>query len=156
MDYFLKNNENTDISNKMIPETDLSSSVWNIIYFGKYKGTPMLWRIISKKSREFGYTADYDAFFIDCDTILEQRPFAADSEHVAWPQSTLQHYLNGSFTENFSESELDAVNTCVAPIDKLYRPKTGPQFDSLNSDRFFVPDVSELPGSLSDTKYLKR
>ena len=33
MSYFLKANENTDISHKMIPETDLSSSVWNKIYF---------------------------------------------------------------------------------------------------------------------------
>lgn len=45
MSYFLKTNENTDISNKIIPETDLSSSVWNKIYFGKYKGKPISWII---------------------------------------------------------------------------------------------------------------
>lgn len=155
MSYFLKTYDNTDISNKMIPETDLSRSVWNKIYFGKYKGKPIPWRIISKKSREFGLAADYDAFFLDCDTVLEQRPFAADGKNFGWPNTTLHNYLNGSFTKNFSESELDAVNNCMTPIDKLSRPKTGPQFDQLYSDKFFVPDVSELPGIMTDTKYLK-
>ena len=156
MSYFPKTKDNTDISHKMIPDTDLSSSVWNKVYFGKYKGTPMLWRIISKKSREFGSTANYDAFFLDCDTILEKRQFTILDKNLAWVNSALRNYLNGSFTENFSGSELDAVNNCVTPIDKLSRPKTGPQFDSLYSDKFFVPDVSELPGLLSDTKYPKR
>lgn len=151
MSYFLKTEKNTDFSDTIIPAIDQNSSTWTKVYFGKFKEKPITWRVIEKRSEYF-----HNGFFLDCDEVLEETQFYWCSKSFYWTNSFLCGRLNNTFAEGFTETELDAVGPCQVIKSNLTQSKDGPQFDNLYSERFFVLDASELPGKITDSKYLKK
>ena len=91
---------------------------WSYVYFGKYNGEPLRYRVLDKNSADYG--VEGGSVLIDCDNVIDQMPFygaevniANEAESNKWENSKLKSWLNGdTFLGNdscFTAVERNAV-----------------------------------------------
>ncbi|MBO4650279.1 MAG: hypothetical protein J5653_03710 [Clostridiales bacterium] len=137
-----------DIHDPAIPAN--TSTAWNgsIVYFGKYEGNPIRFRVLDKASTAFG---DDTTLFLDSEGALFSHQFS-DNGSNQWVGSDIRAALNGNaFLDKsgvFTVQEKDAIyssNTSTHPL-------TGRQdvitmcgnAVGLENDRIFLLDVEDL------------
>ena len=133
------------IQNPTPPQNGLS---WDgdRVLFGSYRPNPIPFRVLDKKTTDFGGTT----MFLDCDIILEDKKF---DEHRAtpsnvWKDSSLQHYLNGEdgLLRNWDSAEQAAIHLSKDPSSHALWPA----WEQLNygrlsgaGDKLFLLDARE-------------
>ena len=95
----------TAIVNPTSPENSFSPWSGSFVYFGKYNGTPLKFRVLQKDSDAHTTSS---ALFLDCDAILRDIEFGGSNK---WADSYVKRWLNEDFltSANFTRMEADAV-----------------------------------------------
>ena len=88
-----KNQANTSLGVTAIVNptpSDNAFSPWtgSFVYFGKYNGTPLKFRVLQKDS--IAHTTSF-ALFLDCDAILRDIEFGGSNK---WSESYVKKWLN--------------------------------------------------------------
>ena len=121
---------------------------WSYVYFGKYNGNPVKYRVLSKNTNGFGGTT----MLLDCNSILLTKKRFDDDSNV-WANSEIRGWLNGDeFLGNTScftsaENEAIAVSSKDAPNDDDGSGWSSLGFAKLSEgdkkDRIFLLDARE-------------
>lgn len=91
--------------NPRVPGSTADAWEGDKVRFGQYGGNPLTFRVLDKKTRDFGG----ETMFLDCDAILYNQKFDAAGS-VVWESSSLQKELNTSFLgSSFSMREQGAI-----------------------------------------------
>ena len=124
------------------------SGSWSYVYFGKYNGNPVKYRVLSKNTNGFGGTT----MLLDCNSILLTKKRFDDDSNV-WANSEIRGWLNGDeFLGNTScftsaENEAIAVSSKDAPNDDDGSGWSSLGFAKLSEgdkkDRIFLLDARE-------------
>ena len=91
------------MANPTVPE---ENSAWkgSYVYFGKYNGEPVKYRVLDNNTTDFGGTT----MLLDCDSILFERKFHDNSN--VWADSAIRTYLNNTFLSlSYSSMEQNAI-----------------------------------------------
>lgn len=84
---------------------------WSYVYYGKYNGNPVKYRVLDKNSHDFG--VENGSLFLDCDSILFRAAFYSGQPVTDWRDSELRSRLNGdAFLDKdgvFTGMEKDAI-----------------------------------------------
>jgi uncharacterized repeat protein (TIGR02543 family) len=159
MSYFLKTQKNTSFSDAIIPDPIPNSQLFSLVYFGNHNDKPLKWRVFAKRTTAFSYNKTSKELFLDCDSVVSYMQFMSHAgffRDYCWLCSDLRNYLRTTFTEAcFTSTEIAALHYSYTPVKKDQAEK-GPQYDRLENDTFFVLDISEIPGNLAASKFLKR
>ena len=114
---------------------------WSYVYYGKYSGSPVKYRVLDKASTDFGVTGG--SLLLDCDTIL-YNAYYNDGNIGFWANSSLRGGLNGGSFLNkagvFTGAELDAIAVSKKAAGGLFAPLTS---DEDHQDRIFILDNEE-------------
>ena len=127
-------------------------SRWNYVYFGKYNGNALRYRVLDKASQDFGVSGG--SLLLDCDQVIETMPFQEDitlAGNIAnrWEYSTARSWLNGDSFLNDPACFTAAENAAIAPSTKAAKAATdGPgwdylDFQPLNGEKIFLLDNTE-------------
>ena len=149
------------------PNKPASGSIkWSgsYVYYGKYKNNPVKYRVLSKKTTDFGGST----MLLDCDSILEQMSFDSDAQtnqgaekENEWALSDIRAWLNGSSflgsTSVFSTVEKEAIVKSTAerhvfaeyvkePVRGSLGNRDGEKkyFTALVQDEIFLLDVEDV------------
>lgn len=68
---------------------------WSYVYYGKYGGNSVKYRVLSKSTSDFGGKT----MLLDCDSTIENKWFDGDSN--VWADSEICTWLNGETAGNF-------------------------------------------------------
>ena len=116
---------------------------WSYVFYGKFDGNPVKYRVLDKASADFGVSGG--SLLLDCDRTLYQAPF--DSDKNKWIDSSIRKGLNGEqfLTKAgvFTEAERAAIACSKKdepnPSDGIgwnnlrYAPLTGEQIFLLDA-----------------------
>ena len=138
-----------DIHDPAIPAN--TSTAWNgsIVYFGKYEGNPIRFRVLDKASTAFG---DDTTLFLDSEGALFSHQFS-DNGSNQWVGSDIRAALNGNaFLDKsgvFTNQEKDAIyysNTQSHVLTGLGQDITELISNAvgLEDDQVFLLDVEDL------------
>lgn len=156
---FEKNIDNTkigtgDIANpvtkyKLVGTLGCHISTFNYIYFGKYDSKPVKYRVLNKKSNDFG--VQDGSLFLDCDNVLVDGIAFNSHEKDAkkanlWSNSDIKAWFNSDAflnnTDCFTVAEKSAIAECYKTekgsddyefIDTVdFAPLTGEQIFALD------------------------
>ncbi|MBO4476711.1 MAG: leucine-rich repeat domain-containing protein [Lachnospiraceae bacterium] len=144
-----------------VPEHDNDRWTGSYVWFGKYNGDPVRYRVLAPKTTIYGSAT----MLLDCDTVLFPAPF--DSDGVAnlnanypneWMHSDLWDILNGmAFLDagGFNAREQEAIaKSYIAPhalvegtdpgcvcsfVENFYKDYVG-----LNGEQIFLLDVEDV------------
>ncbi|MBO7515906.1 MAG: hypothetical protein J6T47_09820, partial [Lachnospiraceae bacterium] len=136
--------------------------VGSYVWYGKYEGEPVKYRVLSPKTTEYGGTS----MFLDCDSILYQavydedcKPNDGQTNPNEWEGSDLQYSLNGMnflWKKNvFTTPERDAIiGSKIASHSRAYDTEASrclyspindfDDFVGLNGEQIFVLDIGEM------------
>ena len=124
-------------------------SKWSYIYYGKYDGTPVKYRLLDKNSTDFGGKT----MLLDCDNTLFKMDFTNDGTPLGgtnqWKNSGVRKALNGdSFLSKdgvFTSAERNAIHSSTkADASANDAPHwNNADFAPLNKDKIFLLDVRE-------------
>ena len=136
--------------------------VGSYVWYGKYEGEPVKYRVLSPKTTEYGGTS----MFLDCDSILYQvaydedcKPNDGQTNPNEWEGSDLQYSLNGmNFLwkkDVFTTPERDAIiGSKIASHSRAYDTEASrclyspisdfDDFVGLNGEQIFVLDIGEM------------
>ena len=141
-----KNLGTSGIVDPIVPASNSDAWTGSYVYFGTYDtdgdGTPepVKYRILDSNTTVFGGKN----MLLDCNSILETRPFDEDSN--VWADSDIRTYLNGTFlTGNFTTAEQNAI----ASSTKNAADSTDGDgwielnFATLSGDKIFLLDAKE-------------
>ncbi len=143
------------IGNPNKPESGSSKWSGSYVYYGKYGGNPVKYRVLSKKTAAFGG----NTMFLDCDSILLQKIF--DDNSKQWGESELHEWLNGKeflgSTSIFSTAEKEAIAESTAGehefAEYVKEPVRGwlgisiegkKYYTALNKDKILLLDVEDV------------
>ena len=144
-----KNQDNTSLGvsaivNPTPPKNEFSPWTGSFVYFGKYTGTPLKFRVLQKNSDAH---TESEALFLDCDVILKNIEFGDTNQ---WPDSSLKKWLNEDF---FTSSNFTSIEMAAVPDTKTEEPKelTNPvisgwfgKYVPLSGEKVFVLDAEEV------------
>ena len=68
---------------------------WSYVYYGKYNGIPVKYRVLDKAATEFGD----NTMLLDCNDVLFLAAYSTDAGSV-WENSSLREGLNGNLFLN--------------------------------------------------------
>lgn len=146
-----KNKDNTclgtsGISSPVIPGSRILPWAGSYVYFGKYAGDPIKFRVLAPKTSVYGGST----MFLDSDVILMREGFGnASSATNTWADSTIRTFLNGSFfTNSFTGIEKGAIATSVGNGGIKYKSGSYEEFmygapESVN-DKIILLDAGEI------------
>ncbi|MBR6257734.1 MAG: InlB B-repeat-containing protein, partial [Lachnospiraceae bacterium] len=143
------------ITDPVIPEAE-TDAAWSgsFVYYGKYKGQPVKYRVLDKASGDFGVSGR--SLFLDCDSVLEAKRF--DDHSKIWTDSEVRSWLNGEdFLLNdavFNDNERSAIASSSKTgytIEEEYNFWNG-GYDKyidygLTGEKIFLMDKSEAEKS---------
>ena len=92
---------NWEMAEAVAPSLDTDSWRGSYVYYGKYEGTPVKYRVLSPFNADF--VPDWQTvMLLDCDEILDYVKFESDKcKEPVFQKSGLRDFLNGSgFLEN--------------------------------------------------------
>ena len=149
-----KNQDNTSLGvsaivNPTPPENEYSPWTGSFVYFGKYNGSPLKFRVLQKNSDAHTTSS---ALFLDCDVILKNIEFGDTNQ---WPDSSLKKWLNEDF---FTSSNFTSIEMAAVPDTKTEEPKELTniviagwfgKYVPLSGEKVFVLDAEEV----TNTKY---
>lgn len=119
------------------------------VYFGTYDGEPMKYRVLSRRSTDFGGTT----MLLDCDSILwegtnvDGQSSRFDDDSNVWADSELRAYLNGTFlTKYYTTAEQNAIAESVKSSPRVSDGIGHPDliFTPLSGDKIFLLDAVEV------------
>ena len=130
------------MANPAAPSNIESSWTGSYVYFGKYDGKPIKFRVLSKSSSAY----KTNALFLDSDSVLLYRRF--DESSNEWANSEIRSYLNGEFLKGFTREECSAIATSKGDGGLSYSATTWEKLNygspvSIN-DQVFLLDASEV------------
>ena len=153
-DQFEKNTSNTGICTEGILYPSNGGwpghwgGEWSYVYYGKYNGNPVRYRVLDMKSADFG--VEGGSVLLDCDNVLEHVPFSTNGS-PKWDGSNLQKWMNGnSFLNNdscFTEGERNAIAYSTKnELSSVDVPDSGADhsFIPLKNEKIFALDNSEI------------
>ena len=160
-----KNSDNTcmgisSIASPEAPEYSFDKWSGSYVYFGKYDGKPIKFRVLAPQTTAYGGTT----MFLDSDAGIFDRRF--DRFDHKWEDCELRRYLNGEFyNDSFTTVEKAAIHTSYLKggdtyprysfEDEIYKETVG-----LN-DKIFLLDIPEVSNpeygyyAYSDTSNVK-
>ena len=131
-----------------------SGGGWSYVYYGNYKDNPVLYRVLTPSTTDFGGKT----MLLDCDSILEYVQFKKDAtiepgkpKPNEWTHSDVKKWLNeeeDGFLKksgNFTTAEEAAI-----ALSKKDAPAGGPTYNlthtglSTDGDTVFLLDVTEV------------
>ncbi len=128
------------------------------VYFGKYRGYPVKYRVLEKQSADFGETA----IFLDCDNVLwkDKDPSSRfDSDSYIWADSYIRQYLNsegsysssGFFADSFTKTEQASIASSEAEAHdpRFYKVNLFETYVALSGEHIFLLDGEDI----SNKKY---
>ena len=91
-----KNQDNTSLGvsaivNPTPPKNEFSPWTGSFVYFGKYTGNPLKFRVLQKNSDAH---TESEALFLDCDVILRDIEFGGSNK---WSESYVKKWLDEDF-----------------------------------------------------------
>lgn len=105
------------IANPVSPESTDSAWEGSYVYFGRYGGTPVKYRVLSKNTTDFGGAT----MLLDCDSILWRGNSPSsqfDDKSNMWRDSKIKKYLNSTFLfDNFSVVEQNAITRSTKAVE---------------------------------------
>ena len=149
-----KNQDNTSLGvsaivNPTPPENEYSPWTGSFVYFGKYNGTPLKFRVLQKNSDAHTTSS---ALFLDCDAILRDIEFGGSNK---WADSYVKRWLNEDFltSANFTPMEVAAVPDTKTEQEHDYENELLSnwygKYVPLSGEKAFVLDAEEA----TNTKY---
>ena len=111
-DVFDKTQDNTGLGTGSIANPASGAGGWSLVYFGKYNGNPVLYRVLDKAATEYNTNK---TMLLDCNsTIINIQHFQAlPNEGYSWANSDIYIWLNGNYFYNntnvFSTIEKNAI-----------------------------------------------
>ena len=117
---------------------------WNHVYYGKYNGSPVKYRVLDKASAAFGG----NTLLLDCDSILFNKAFDSGNSNK-WGTSSLKAELNGSGFYSKEGVFSAAERAAIAASTKSQANGTDGSgtnyhgFAPLNGERIFLLDAVE-------------
>ena len=108
-----KNSKNTclgvsSIVDPLVPENNDSEWTGSFVYFGKYDGKPIKFRVLDSFTTRFGGTS----MFLDSDSGIFLRRF--DPGTYLWEKSEIRYFLNTEFLNNsFNSIERNSIHKSV-------------------------------------------
>lgn len=132
--------------------SDKTTMDWSgsYVYFGKYNGNSVKYRVLDKKTTNFTGTT----MFLDCDSVLWSEKFDASSN--IWSGSSIKTKLNGSdFLTNsscFTSLEQGAIAASTINAHSLSSPKITynwaienlKNYVALSNDKIFLLDGEDV------------
>jgi len=112
-----KNADNTKfgasgIKSPIYPRSeDDENTPWtgSYVYFGKYNGTPIKFRVLSPRTSSFN-SSNVETMLLDSDVSLTQTHLGSIyGDHTDWKRSNIAGLLNGPFLDSFTQNELEAI-----------------------------------------------
>ena len=153
--FYGKNASNTtlgadSIRNPRVPDSEDDFWQGSYIYYGKYNGSPLRFRVLDNATTVFGG----NTVFLDSDMSLAGMAMPFDTaERNIWKTSSVRQKLNGNvfLTKDgiFTETERNVIAESTVAGHQLSGDfaNTVPDVDSytaLNGDKIFLLDVEDL------------
>ena len=148
------------------PSSPYDAWTGNYVWYGKYDGTPVKYRVLAPKTTIYGGTT----MFLDCDNILYKAPFDADAVANAgaqkpneWKYSDVKAGLNGSAflnkADGFTTLEKNAIAKSTIASHALVEGTAAGQVASwtkgeyvnyvaLSGEKIFLLDGEDVSNSL--------
>ncbi|WP_029232509.1 DUF6273 domain-containing protein [Butyrivibrio sp. VCB2006] len=143
MGYFTKNMENTTYATSEIRQAfNNNTGSSSRVYFGKYKGKKLRWRVMQSGVTGFDAHSDEPTMYLDMLEVVEEMAFTEDTKtdkNYAWSHSMVRSFLSKDFPKEFTEAELSIVPECLTNPSGKYA-----EYEKLEYDRFFVPSSDEF------------
>ena len=151
---YVKSETNTTLGTTGIgaPSSESSNATWtgNYVYYGKYGGSPVKYRVLDPKTQAFNSASETTAgrftMLLDCDTTLKNMAFHGSSN--VWNGSSVQTWLKGNEfyggTNVFTDAEKAAIaesRTSIQDGVTSYLKHTN--LDSEEGENVFLLDVTE-------------
>lgn len=144
-----KNQDNTSLGVTAIVNptpSDNAFSPWtgSFVYFGKYNGTPLKFRVLQKDSTAHTTSS---ALFLDCDAILRDIEFGGSNK---WSESYVKKWLNEDFfiSSNFTPMEMAVVPDTKTEKEHDYTNELLTnwygKYVPLSGEKVFVLDAEEV------------
>ncbi|MCR5250956.1 MAG: InlB B-repeat-containing protein [Lachnospiraceae bacterium] len=128
-----------------------ASDPWHgsFVWYGRYDGTPVKYRVLDPHSSDFGGSDGYTMLLMS-NKVLYDAPFDPDFEE--WEMSSIRFGLNGDdFLDHdvFSAPERAAVKASYKKAAAGNDGRGGSllSFAKLNGDKIFLPDAKEVTRS---------
>ncbi len=152
-DVFDKTQDNTGLGTGSIADPASGAGGWSLVYFGKYNGNPVLYRVLDKDATEFGG----NTMLLDCSTTLTMSVMDSDCDSsnysgfsYRWTESDICSWLNGNdFYNNtnvFTTIEKGAI-AASSKADKSSSDGDGRifhNFQPLAGEHVFLLDAKEV------------
>lgn len=151
------------------PKALRPESTWstggNQVYFGKYNGDPLSYRILASPNTQ---TVTESSLLLDCNTGLLQMKFDNDrskndgqtTNPNEWRGSDLETWLNGSrFYKNssvFSNIEKAAIASTELMLKNTYATISTNYNDKAATNHIFCLSVAEAEGLYNDSEARKK
>ena len=143
----MRQSDNTIAGIDAPTSTKDTAESWNgdYIYFGKYDGKPVKFRVLNQRETNFGDTT----LLLDSDAILKQMKFGSGVSSVSWGSSLLKTWLNGTssgqFLEAFTAQEQNAIvaSTKASAVGAGDFPTKSYKYVALTENKVFALDASE-------------
>ncbi|MCR5058256.1 MAG: DUF6273 domain-containing protein [Clostridiales bacterium] len=148
-----KTTQNTKLGTKQMKTPAVPQSAndaWNgsFVYFGKYEGQPVLYRVLDPNSNIFGS----NTLFLDCDEGLYPDCFDEENQTNNWNDSDIRANLNGDSFLNKDGVFTSAEKASIAESEISGHPLTGilqsaidtyGNYVGLDGDKVFVLDAED-------------
>ena len=148
-----KTTQNTKLGTKQMKTPAVPQSAndaWNgsFVYFGKYEGQPVLYRVLDPNSNIYGS----NTLFLDCDEGLYLDYFDEENQTNNWNDSDIRANLNGDSFLNKDGVFTSAEKASIAESEISGHPLTGilqsaintyGNYVGLDGDKVFVLDAED-------------
>ena len=149
----------TGVIGTPVPPAENMSGRWagSFVYYGKFKGNPVKYRVLDPNSTAFGAKDPEsgapvsNTMFLDCDTILKKMAFDRNSK--LWQGSDLRSWMNGNAFLNSTDCFSVIENKAIVKSNKTltgttyYSDECNFYNTGLSDDRIFLLDVTEATNS---------
>ena len=123
---------------------------WSYVYYGKYNGNPVKYRVLDKSTTEFNSDTDNangrKTMLLDCDSTLDEYRFDVSDNYWGW--SEIKRWLNGVDFLNKAGVFTDPERNAIATSTKISKV-TGDgdvsflNYAALRGEQIFLLDAGE-------------
>lgn len=133
------------ITDPTVPTDTTSAWSGSKVYFGKYAGNPVLFRVLDAKTTDYSADGTTRTMLLDSDTVLKTMAFKSDKASNKWIDSDVKKWMNGDFLSGFSEIEQATIATSTKSSASQADGSglSGVNWSSLNAEVVFALDVKE-------------
>lgn len=142
---------NGDIVGITNPAKPIDTEAWSgsKVYFGKYKNSPVLFRVLDPKTTDYSADGKTETMLLDSDAVLKSMSFKADGASNQWADSDVEKWMNNTedgFLSGFSVIEQGAI---AASTKNSFSATDGSgmagvNWSPLNGDFVFALDAKEV------------